>query len=91
MEQLLSVASQYGIVGLTLFACGFFIVYRDKVNTKIVDSVASGHANERKEWRQIIDRQHIECIQARHEATQAVVENSVILSKLSTLIDDRRK
>ncbi len=87
---LISLAGQYGIVGLILLACGWFILYKEKIGTRSMNSIFDRHDTERKEWLIVIDRQHNECIAARSEATKALNDNTTALTRVCTLIEDRK-
>ncbi len=82
MEQLISIASQFGAVGLIMLACGWYIVTREKDAKAERDQMQQRHTNERRE-------QHEEIIAIAKEGTQALNNNTSVLSELKTIIRER--
>lgn len=87
---LLTLAAQWGIAGLVLLGCCYYILYKDKEASRALNLVLDRHDSERKEWLILIDRQHHECLSARAEATRALIENTVALTRICSLIEDRK-
>lgn len=79
MDQLLDIAQKYGSTGLVFLALGWFVIYLMK-----------GHRSERDEFLVSLEKQHSECMEARKEATTALVNNTSVLSEIATIIKTQK-
>lgn len=79
VPNLLSIAAQYGLVGLVLLAAGWYVFMRDKKHEETLDKVREEHRAERKEWSDILAAQH-------REALEVTSKNTLILTEIATII-----
>jgi len=78
IENLLPYLAQWGIGGLVLLGCGWFLYYRDKA-----------HREERCEWRKTIQAQHNETLEESRLSRTALNNNTSVLTELKTIINAR--
>lgn len=79
---IISIASQYGAVGLILVAAGWYIIMRDRSALDERTKMQERHTLERKEA-------HQEILQVARDSTSALTNNTAVLSELKTIIRSR--
>lgn len=89
MEQLITTASQYGIVGIILLACGWYITQRDRKHDDRMTGIFDQHRGERKELIDSMKVQHEEALTQARNASDAMERNTSVLSRLETLISNQ--
>lgn len=90
MEQLLPIFAQYGLTGVVLVCCGYYVTKHDQACNDAHDRIREEHGQERVEWKDMVSSQHKEALEATVTMTTALAKNSQALAELSTLLRDRK-
>ena len=89
MTDLLSIAGQYGIVGLVLLGAGWWVIQREKSHDTRIENILNGDREERKELTGALQTQHSEALEQSKKSTEVLEKNTSVLSELSTIIKSR--
>ncbi|MBX4215378.1 hypothetical protein KW797_00285 [Candidatus Parcubacteria bacterium] len=90
MEQLIPIFAQYGLTGIVLLCCGYYVYQHDRSCNEGHQLIREEHARERDAWRLLAADQHKEALSASGAITDALSQNAQALAELSTLLRDRR-
>lgn len=88
--QLLSIAAQFGAAGLIALGAGWLIWQLTRSYEKRIEKIESRNAIERKDLTDTLARQHREALDQASKSSDALNSNTVMITKLCTIIDERR-
>lgn len=86
MMELVAIAGQYGVVGLVLLACAYYVTKHDNACTKAHEKIMSDAKEEREQWRLMTSVQHQEAISVSEKAAEALNAHTSILTEIATII-----
>ena len=90
MDQLITIASQFGIIGLVALAAGWYVYRHDEQCNIAHKEMQERHTQERKEMTDVIARQHTEQLIAQDKSTDVIEKVATAIADLSSLIRDRK-